>query len=625
MSRRSGSKGGKTPGRSVSAQTSPGTLGEPPASEPRHVGAGFPPRMPFAASDTVYLVLLLFATTLAWCAANAKWTASDWNQPTAYLELQKNDVLWALAGMKAGGQGQLLPIAWKHVRELGAPYDANWNDWPIIEELQGTFFGLLARVFGLFAGLNLGILIGNLLATAVFYAVCRASDCNRTWSAVAGLAFGLAPYAFAQSPHHMSCAYIWHIPLFLLVWKWVATEPGITPWSTRFWWAAGIGFLAGLQHIYYTNILCQLTLLGAAVVYCRNRSMPALISACAVVAAAASAFALMNMDTWSYRYVHGQNTVALVREYKWLEVYGLKLVDLVVPPVTHRSQTLAGFAVAHRAAALLNDEGSYLGIVGLAALALLVGGAVSGVVRRRTPAVPMEAWQVLWILICFTTGGLNAILGSLGFTLFRSGCRYSIVILAIVLHYAAQRLTALQTRMEEEVPDDATWMIFQAIAISFCLLILWDQVPRAPTAKETATIARQVEADREFVAKMEEALPKGAMVFQLPIMSFPEGPVPGMRPYDHFRPYLFSKDLRFSFGSMKGRDREKWQQELASKTLDEAVQEIKDRGFAAIYINRNGFPDRGKETEKALLRMGYTTPPLANATGDLECIILRKK
>ena len=38
---------------------------------------------------------------------------------------------------------------------------------------------------------------------------------------------------------------------------------------------------AGLQNIYYTNILCQLTLVGAAVVYCRNRSTQALaVSLC---------------------------------------------------------------------------------------------------------------------------------------------------------------------------------------------------------------------------------------------------------------------------------------------------------------------------------------------------------
>ncbi|NBT12810.1 MAG: hypothetical protein EBS56_04380, partial [Planctomycetia bacterium] len=56
-----------------------------------------------------------------------------------------------------------------------------------------------------------------------------------------------------------------------------------------------------------------------------------------------------------------------------------------------------------------------------------------------------------------------------------------------------------------------------------------------------------------------------------------------------------------------------------------AVDELKRLGFSAIYINRNGFPDRGKGLEEALLDLGYTKPPIRNATGDLACILLDKQ
>ena len=574
--------------------------------------------------DTTALASLLVVVLLAWCTANAKWTALQWSQPTAYTEPDKADVVHALAMMKAGAGGEFMPLAWKGSRDLGAPYDANWNDWPLVEELQIVFFSLLAKVFGLFAGLNLATVLGNLLAAITFYGVARFSDCSTVWAFVAALAFGLAPFIFAQSPFHLTTEYIWHIPLFLPVWRWASSEPGTTPRSPRFWFAVGVGFLTGLQSPYYTNILCQLTLLGAIILFCHNRSWPAFKSSLAVIGAAACAFALMNFDTWTYRAVHGANTGALVREYKWLEIYGLKIVDMVIPPVTHHSHMLADFATAHRAAAPLQDEGSYLGFVGLAALALLVGTAIADVVRRRADSIPMEAWQVLWIVLFFSTGGFNAILGSLGFTLFRTGCRYSVVILAIALMYAAQRLTALQRETASHKPSGSLPLAAYAAAGALCCVILWDQVPRTPTATATAAIARQVEADREFVAAMEAALPDRAMVFQLPIMEFPEAPVPGVPPYDHFRPYLYSKNLRYSFGSMKGRPREDWQKELGKMAFKDAVAEIKNKGFAAIYINRNGFPDRGKALEDSLLEMGYTKPPLRNATGELACIVLEK-
>jgi len=255
----------------------------------------------------------------------------------------------------------------------------------------------------------------------------------------------------------------------------------------------------------------------------------------------------------------------------------------------------------------------------------------------------MEAWQVLWIVLCFSTGGLNTILGAFGFTLFRTGCRYSIVILAIALVYAAQRLTALQKAAAFRTDPETLRIGAATAAIAAGLVILWDQVPQAPKPEFTAFLARQVEADRTFVTQMEAALPAGAMVFQLPIMEFPEAAVSGVPPYDHFRPYLYSKQLRFSFGSMKGRPREQWQQAVQKQMLNgaalnqqtqqiqfnqnsvgAAVDEIRKRGFTAIYVNRNGFPDHGKGLEKSLLELGYLKPPIDSAAGDLVCIPLEK-
>jgi hypothetical protein len=572
--------------------------------------------------STLALLPLAALVALAWCTGTDRWTAAAWNTPSQYLDGFYCDVMSTLASMKATAAGHCWPFAWKTIPELGAPFDGNWNDWPSIEEFQILFFGLLAKVFGLFAGLNLGLLVGHLLAAATMFLVARSLDCSTPWAFVAALAFGLAPFIFAQSPHHFTVAYAWHAPLFLLVWKWASVEPGLEFGSRRFWWAVGIAFLTGLQNVYYTNILCQLTLLGAGLLWLRTGSRTPLKAALAVIGAAAAAFALMNVDGWAYKAVHGPNGGALVREYKWLEIYGLKLVDLIVPPTTHHFQLFADFARAHREAAPLQDEGSYLGLVGLLALGLLISSSISAVIRNRANSIPMEAWQVLWIVLCFSTGGLNAILGAFGFTLFRTGCRYSIVILAIALVYAAQRLTALQKAAAFRIDAETLRIGTATAAIAAGLVILWDQVPRAPKPEFTALIARQVEADREFVAQMEAALPAGAMVFQLPIMEFPEAPAPGVPPYDHFRPYLYSKQLRFSYGSMKGRPREQWQRDLGTVPFEKAIEQIKERGFSAIYINRNGFPDKGKQFVEKLRGMGFEKPAIESAGGDLVCIIL---
>jgi hypothetical protein len=54
----------------------------------------------------------------------------------------------------------------------------------------------------------------------------------------------------------------------------------------------------------------------------------------------------------------------------------------------------------------------------------------------------------------------------------------------------------------------------------------------------------------------------------------------------------------------------------------QAVDEIRSKGFAAIYVNRNGFPDRGKGLFDALLELGYDAPPIYSPAGDLACIAI---
>jgi len=582
---------------------------------------------------------------LAWCAANAKWSAQDWAMPTTYAhDPERGDFFSNATQLKASSEWSGIPYLWKTVRDLGAPYDANWNDFPTVDELAFAIQVVLTRSFGLFAGINAFFALAHLLSAVAFYAAARLSGANVLWSIVGGLAFGLAPFLFAQSPHHMMVAYLWPVAFFPLVWRAVSTPSGLV-WGTRpFWIAVAFGFVAGLHFVYYTNIFCQLVLLGAAVQYYRTRNAAALKAAMTVIAAAAVGFAVNNIDDWTYRLFHEPNSGAFVREYKWLEIYGLKIIDLFIPPVTHRSDTLAAFAKSHRQAAPLLDEGaSYQGMIGLACLLWLVGTSLKAMIDRRERDVPIEAWWVLWVVLMFTTGGLNAIIGALGFTMFRGSCRYSVVILAIALLWATRRLSAMQAASEADHPNVSTNRLWTAAALAACLLILWDQVPRAPTAEETATIRRGVDADREFAEKMEASLPEAAMVFQLPVMDYPESPIAGVPSYDHFRPYLYSKKLRYSFGSQKGRDREKWQPALQGlmfegATLNQqaqridfnatnfsrAVDELKKLGFSAIYINRNGFPDRAKGLEEALLELGYSKPPIRNATGDLVCIVLEK-
>jgi phosphoglycerol transferase len=234
----------------------------------------------------------------------------------------------------------------------------------------------------------------------------------------------------------------------------------------------------------------------------------------------------------------------------------------------------------------------------------------------------MEAWWILWIVLMFTTGGLNAMLGAAGFTMFRATCRYSVVILVICLLYAARRLTAMEAVAKDRDLDGTNGILWGTVVAMSGLVILCDQVPRALSADYTNAVAALVDSDRRFVTEMEAALPQGAKVFQLPVMEYPESPVAGLGSYEHFRPYLYSSKLHYSFGSQKGRAREAWQKELASLPIEKVIEELESRGFGAVYINRRGFPDGARAIEDSIREMGFTRPLIRSPAGDLDCIVL---
>lgn len=602
-------------------------------------------------SDGILLFALAAIIVVGWCIGHGMLNAARWGLPTTYLEPAYTDFLGGCGYLKMMADGQITPFAWKTASDLGAPDSVNWNQHASPEETLLAFFGLCVRLFGLYPGFNLAVLAGHIAAGLTFYLVARRGfECDKTWAFVGGLAFGLAPYQFAQEPHHVGCQYIWHLPLFPLVWKWLATGDGLSLGTKRFWQAMAIGFVTGLQNPYYSSIFCQLVLVTGAVRMWQKRSLAAFAPAAAVIGAVAFAFLLSNLDTITYRMTHAAEIAGapLVghREYKWMDIYGLKLVDLFIPQITHHSAAMARFGLQHRQASVLNDEegSGYLGLLGIGCLLFLVATAIRAMVEGRAKDVPIEAWWVLWIVIMFNTGGLNAIIAAFtGFSLFRTGIRYSIVILLVSLFHAAERMTAWQTRATGRLPSETLRIVTLTAAVGGSLLVFWDQLPRSPTPQQVAAIADAVDSDRTFAAAMEAAIPpatdgKKAMVFQIPVM---EGlPVPGVSTSDHYRPYLYSSRLHYSYGAtgetlawQKGVQRTLFQgaeidrqQEvvrLHEPSVARAVEEVTKKGFAAIYVNRNGYPDGGKGLRDVLAKLGYANV-IDSPAGDLMCVVLQK-
>jgi hypothetical protein len=147
------------------------------------------------------------------------------------------------------------------------------------------------------------------------------------------------------------------------------------------------------------------------------------------------------------------------------------------------------------------------------------------------------------------------------------------------------------------------WSLAAAALVAIVGLV--DQLPKAPGLEQQERIASRIAADREVGEMLEGKLAPGAMVFQMPVMTFPEAaPSHQLGDYEHFRPYLATRSLRFSYGMLKGRSRGNWQENADEVPVTEFVRRLERYGFSALYFNRKGFPDGGEKLLADLAAMG---------------------
>ena len=384
-----------------------------------------------------------------------------------------------------------------------------------------------------------------------------------------------------------------------------------------FWLCAGVALLLGMGNPYNLGMWLQLLCLGMGLRFLLRRCTADLAVGGMMMAVTALGFLAVNANTLCYQMAHGGNELAVARSYHQLELYALKPIEFILPPWCHRVTWLTDISRKYAMTAWVKGEmfSPYLGVVGLSALIWLVAEFGLHVLNlRKFPRRPPSyAPLCLWVILYSIIGGTNCFLGLFGMMYFRGGNRYSIFISAIVLFFLVSRMSRLVRRWNRPAS--------YALAAVVAGIGLLDQLP-PPSTENTQTWARAVQNDQQFGRVLEEKLPPGAMIFQLPLMNFIDAnPIRECTPYQHVRPYLWTKHLRFSFGSVQGRTREDWQAQVVRLPLAQTVKELERYGFAGLYFNRTAYEDRGEGMLKELAKCGKSQL-IEDEARDLVCVVL---
>jgi phosphoglycerol transferase len=104
------------------------------------------------------------------------------------------------------------------------------------------------------------------------------------------------------------------------------------------------------------------------------------------------------------------------------------------------------------------------------------------------------------------------------------------------------------------------------------------------------TFAESYELRDRFFRQLEEQLPEGAMVYELPYCSYPEGGVAGQMNADmQFFGYLHTDTVRWSYGALQGEKADGLNAFLCTLPPQALLRALCFTGYQGLYLNRLGY------------------------------------
>jgi len=523
-------------------------------------------------------------------------------------------------------KGLIDNIWWTQNSFLGMPFGQVNYDYPLTDTFNIIIIKILGLIFHNYAiSLNLFYLLTFPLTALTTLYVFRTLRISIVSSIVGSLIYSFIPYHFLRGESHISLSSYFLIPLMILVFIWIfqdknilynAEKKKIELRNYHTIVSLIICGLMALQNIYYLFFTCFFLLVIGVFHTLSTRNGKYLISCSLLIGFIVAVLLINTAPILVYQYENGSNPIAVVRYPSESELYGLKIVQLLLPIRWHRISFLADIALNYAKTAPLINENyvSALGGFGAFGFVLLIFWVFY---RPGEPADKNNLAEIRTTLDCLSTLNLSAVLlatiGGLGvvasylfsFSYIRGYNRISIFIaffavlaVMVVLEYVRRNLCLTRKRQ----------LLFSVVLFVLLIGAILDQTSPAYAPDYGAT-KQQFLQDQRFIDKIETEVPNGSMIFQLPYMAYPEnGPINAMLDYSPLISYLHSNTLRWSYGSMKGRVEDNWEKEISSQDLPIMTKSLAFAGFNGIYVDSYGYADMGSETIASLSSILQTTP-----------------
>jgi hypothetical protein len=289
--------------------------------------------------------------------------------------------------------------------------------------------------------------------------------------------------------------------------------------------------------------------------------------------------------------INGGNSAAVNRfGFVETEMYGLKLIMLFMPRNSHGIDLFQRAITEYDTCTTFLNENitEYLGVVAIIGFFVLMFSLFMNRESAITKRLAMLSEINIMLIILGTTSGLGTIIAFLITDKIRGYNRISIFIecgcilgIALLCDYWMKKKRSNNKKIAAVAIAVVTGIV--------CVFSIWEGCQRV-SAETYSVYQAEFDSDENFVSDIENSVAEGSMIYQLPYHKYPEGEAANnMWDYHLFIGFLHSDSLKWSYGSIKGREGDAWNEAVSEMDYSSMVSYLKEQGFAGIYIDRRAY------------------------------------
>lgn len=506
-------------------------------------------------------------------------------------------------------------------RMLGAPLGADLYGYPMTDLFNFLiikFIGILTHNWAL--TLNLFFLLTFPLVSVSAMFVFRRCGISIPVALACSSIYTFIPYHLLRGEGHLLLSAYYMVPVIC----WMALnmfEEGGYLFNTdkislknisgrKITVVLLFSFLAASTGAYYAFFGMIFILFAGAVASVNRKSGVNFASALILAGLIAGMMILNVLPNLLHRLMHSDSP-HIMRSAVESEIYGLKISQLLLPRTGHNFPFFAYLRDAYNRSAPLVTENDMSSLGMVSAIGLVLSLCTVFLFRRELRSNYGRIGVLnLFAVLLATIGGGAVFVAYFITRQIRAYNRISIFIAFFSLLFIAHLLNALYKRY---VKSRKQQLIFAAGMGLFLLGALYDQVPIRWGSY--APYQEKVASDKKFFSAVESALGKDSSVFQLPYFPFPETPpLNKITDYEHFRGYLNTREVKWSYGAFKGSYADAIIKSIGYKSGADLLDTLVVMGYDGLFIDRFGYDDSGAGVE-AQIRPLIAARPLESDDG----------